>query len=1007
MAIDAGSVYSKIILDASKFNQGLKDAEQKMNSFTSKLSKIGNNIGKVGKKLSKYITVPIAGGFATAIKSSIDFESAFAGVRKTVDATEPQFKKLEKGIRDMSKRMPESASEIAKVTESAGQLGIKTENILGFTETMVMLGDTTNLSSDQAATALARLANITGMPQTEFDRLGSTIVALGNNLATTESEIVEMGLRLAGTGHQVGMTEADILALAGAMSSVGINAEAGGSSMSRVIQKINTEVKSSGKNVAKFAEISGMSADEFSKAWEEKPTNALLAFVKGLDKVNKSGGDVTSILKELGINSIQEIDTMLRLSGANETLSEALGISADAWEENTALSKEAEQRYKTTESQLKILKNNLVDTAITIGDIFIPYIVKLSEKIKKLVEWFSNLNPETQETIVKIAGVAAAIGPLLVVGGKLISAVSVITSGLKFMGGALGLVGGKATLTAQAVSPLAKGIGGAGLAAKVSTALLNPWTFAIAAGGVAVYGLSKKLSEDAIPQVDLFGKEVSNSTKEAIGGFMELNNEATIQLDQLAWSGETITQKMADSLIGKYSEMNSQILSSMQERHTKEYTLTQELFAKNNALTEEERNNALIKLQEYQNQEQTKVQEGQTRIKEILNTASAEKRSLKASEASEINRIQDEMTKTAVRVMSESELEQKVIMQRLKDSAGNITAKQAAEVVKNSANQKEKTIKNAEEQFIRTKAQIEFLRDEAGVITDEQARELIRNAEMQKSESIKKATDMHTQVVSEAKKQSGEHVKEVNWETGEIKSKWQVMTTDIKDKAKGIADLVIKKAREQRKASNAETEKMRSKSIISWSDMSKTARSKFQDIHGSISSKISSARSSFASAVSSMESNSNSKFNNIAKKVSSAFGTIKTKIGEGISKIKEWNNTKVKDKVATFTQRVKTIGDKIISGLKVGKNATGTNYWRGGLTWVGEQGPELIELPRGSKVYSNQKSMDMVSGNNNISGNLKIEVPVRLDGRQIAKATVNFTAEELRNLQNRQLRGHA
>lgn len=224
MAINAGNVYSQLILDMSKYEQGLKKAEQQMNTFTGKMTKIGNGMNKAGKKLSKYVTVPIVGLFAAATKSSIDFESAFAGVRKTVDATEPQFKKLEKGIRDMSKRMPESASEIAKVAESAGQLGIKTENILGFTETMVMLGDTTNLSSDQAATALARLANITGMPQTEFSRLGSSVVALGNNLATTESEIVEMGLRLAGTGTQVGLTEDQILALAGAMSSVGINA---------------------------------------------------------------------------------------------------------------------------------------------------------------------------------------------------------------------------------------------------------------------------------------------------------------------------------------------------------------------------------------------------------------------------------------------------------------------------------------------------------------------------------------------------------------------------------------------------------------------------------------------------------------------------------------------------------------------------------------------------------------------------------------------------------------
>ncbi len=187
-------------------------------------------------------------------------------------------------------------------------------------------------------------------------------------MATTEAEIVEMGLRLAGTASQVGLTEHEMLALAGAMSSVGINAEAGGSSMSRVMQKINTEVLSGGENLSKFAKISGMSSDEFSKAWKDKPTEAITAFINGLDELNASGGDVTTMLKELEINSVQEIDTLLRLSGASDVLTDALGMGAKAWEENTALADEASQRYKTTESMIQILKNNIDDLAISVGD---------------------------------------------------------------------------------------------------------------------------------------------------------------------------------------------------------------------------------------------------------------------------------------------------------------------------------------------------------------------------------------------------------------------------------------------------------------------------------------------------------------------------------------------------------------------------------------------------------------------------------------------------------------
>ena len=93
---------------------------------------------------------------AAGINAGIQYEQAFAGVRKTVDATEAELQAMSQGIRDMAKEMPTSATEIAAVAEAAGQLGIQNESILSFTKTMVMLGDSTNLSSDEAATALAR-----------------------------------------------------------------------------------------------------------------------------------------------------------------------------------------------------------------------------------------------------------------------------------------------------------------------------------------------------------------------------------------------------------------------------------------------------------------------------------------------------------------------------------------------------------------------------------------------------------------------------------------------------------------------------------------------------------------------------------------------------------------------------------------------------------------------------------------------------------------------------------
>jgi len=185
--------------------------------------------------------------------------------RKTVNATEAEFGALSSRFREMATEIPVNVNELNRIAEAAGQLGIKTQNIAGFARVMADLGVTTNLSSDQAATSLARLANITGLPQTEFERLGSTIVDLGNNMATTEAEIVEMGLRIAGTGAQVGLTEAEILGFSAALSSVGIRAEAGGTAVSRIFVEIDKAVATGSANMALFAEVAGQSVDEFSR----------------------------------------------------------------------------------------------------------------------------------------------------------------------------------------------------------------------------------------------------------------------------------------------------------------------------------------------------------------------------------------------------------------------------------------------------------------------------------------------------------------------------------------------------------------------------------------------------------------------------------------------------------------------------------------------------------------------------------------------------------------------
>lgn len=378
-------------------------------------------------------------GVGTAIKevanSGINFESAFTGVTKTVDATSAELSKLKKDIRGMAKEMPESVEEISGVAEAAGQLGIKTKSVAGFTKTMVMLGDATNLSSEEAATSMARFANVTGMSQKNFDKLGSTVVALGNNMATTEKEIVEMATRISGAGSQVGLSEAQIMSFSAALSSVGIEAEAGGTAFSTLLSKMNLATVQGGKSLNSFATVAGMSGEQFKKAFKNDAAGAVLSFINGLDKINKNGGSAIKTLNDMGLSDVRIRDALLRAAGASGTFTEALKIGTKAWNKNTALTKEAETRYKTMESQLQMTKNKLNDIGISVYSSFEKPLVKgvatanraLGNLSKKLE------NGGIKEIVPKEAiNTVENLGKVAMVAGK---------GGVKVLGAAAKLVG--------------------------------------------------------------------------------------------------------------------------------------------------------------------------------------------------------------------------------------------------------------------------------------------------------------------------------------------------------------------------------------------------------------------------------------------------------------------------------------------------------------------------------------------------------------------------------------
>ena len=254
-------------------------------TFAKKCDTVSKAMVTAGRGMTKYLTTPILALGATALKASIDYETAFTSVRKTVDATEAEFSALSDSIKQMSTHVASSADDIAEVVAIAGQLGIENRSLMGFARTMIDLGNSTDIVASDAASAMAKFANITKMNQSEFQNLGSTLVDLGNNYAATESDIMEMSKRLAGAGHQVGLSEAQILGFATALSAVGIEAQMGGSAFSKALVKMEVASATGGDALNDFAKVSGMTAQQFKTLWDSDPAGAFQSFIVGLSKM--------------------------------------------------------------------------------------------------------------------------------------------------------------------------------------------------------------------------------------------------------------------------------------------------------------------------------------------------------------------------------------------------------------------------------------------------------------------------------------------------------------------------------------------------------------------------------------------------------------------------------------------------------------------------------------------------------------------------------------------------
>lgn len=361
----AAALYVTVGADVSGLNKGLGVAEAKVQGFSGNLRKLGSNIQSdlVGMAIG---AIAVKTAFTGTIGAAIEWESQFAGVEKTVDGTAEELSNLEHELRGMAKTMPVARGELAAIAEQAGALGVATQDIGEFTEVVAQIGATTNVSSEQAATALGQLSNVLGLTQQDFDNFGAALVDLGNKGASTEAQILEIASRAGAGADLIGIAADATLGWSSAVANLGIEAEAGGSSLQRFFLGAAEHVGKAGEELKVMADTARVSVGEFTDLFNNDASAALQSFVKGLGELTQA--EQLAVLEALGFNDVRIQRALLGLAGDADNLTDSLEIGAQAWADNTALVEEYGKRAKTTASRIEMLGNRISDLGVRLGE---------------------------------------------------------------------------------------------------------------------------------------------------------------------------------------------------------------------------------------------------------------------------------------------------------------------------------------------------------------------------------------------------------------------------------------------------------------------------------------------------------------------------------------------------------------------------------------------------------------------------------------------------------------
>ncbi|PFN38134.1 phage tail tape measure protein [Bacillus thuringiensis] len=869
-------------------NRELEQQGNRLLNFGNRMESLGNHLQNAGMQIGMVfggMTYAIGRGLKSAVEESMNFEQQMANIKAVSGATGQEMSKLSELAVKYGEDTKYSSVEAGKGIEELIKAGVSLKDIInGGLEGALNLAAAGELELGEAAEIASTALNAfkkDGLSVTD----AANLLAGAANASATDVHELKYGLSAsAAVAAGAGMTFKDTSTALAVFAQNGLKGSDAGTSLKTMLMRLNPSTKEAYNKMADLGLITYNAQAGFDFLVKNGITPAsrsvgdievaLESYVMKTEGVKKWNDKCDTTFRELAtssaflsskfydqeghIQSLENIsgilhESMKGLTDQQRSMALETLFGSDAVRGATILFNEGSQgvnkmytemskvtALETANTKMNTLKGRIeqlsgaFDTMKkTIGDALAPVVSAFVAGLQKLVDGFNALPGPIQKAIAITGGIVLALTAIATVVGVVLAAVGMVVSGIGALGVALGtlatslgIAGGVAGLLAAALGPVAIALGVVAAAVGV---------------GVLAYKGYQKATEDSIASVDRFATntegKISSSTKKVLGEYFKLSDGIRQKLTEIRLNHEVITEEQSQKLIGQYDKLGNTIIEKTNARQQKEVEGLKKFFADSYVLTAEEENKRIEQMNQHYEQEKLKTQEKENKIKEIIQTATNEKREFTTSERISLQALQDEMDRTAIQHMSKNQMEQKVIYENMRVQASEITARQAAEVVENSAKARDKVIEDAKKTRDDKIAYAIRLRDESGTLNKEEADAAIAEANRQYNSTVSTAKDKHREIVDEAKSQAGEHVNQVDWETGQVKSKYQVMKDDVVRKMKEMWSDVTNKYEDMKTSANSKVEEIKNTVSKKFEEKKKIVTDKMEEIKRGIEDK--------------------------------------------------------------------------------------------------------------------------------------------------------------------------